>query len=204
MIEVIEALSTRANVHRVNFLPLLIVVELIHGDGRDYPRRSLPGIVAGVTTTHHHGLLPFFDDMKYHNRERLPDPAPYLRGPLIDLLPKNETRRLLEAEELVMNSYFDVEGMSKGLITLTFRGSAMEQPKIPAGHPPVPILEWQRYSLYQILNASGSSELLDGLRGAPILGVDNGDMAGYIDLIGGDYAQSAALDDLIAEGWIVV
>lgn len=33
MIEVIEALSTRGNVRRVDFLPLTIVVELIHGDG---------------------------------------------------------------------------------------------------------------------------------------------------------------------------
>lgn len=66
-----------------NFLPLMIVVELIYGDGRDYPRRSLPGIVAGVATTYHHGPLPFLEDMKYHNRERLLDPTPYLQGPLI-------------------------------------------------------------------------------------------------------------------------
>lgn len=90
MIEVIEALSTRANVRRVNFLPLMIVVELIHGDGRDYPRRSLPGIVAGVATTYHHGTLPFLDDMKYHNRERLLDPTPYLQGPLIGPPPQKK------------------------------------------------------------------------------------------------------------------
>lgn len=204
MIEVIEALSSRGNVRRVNFLPLMIVVELIHGDGRDYPRRSLPGIVAGVATTYHHGPLPFFDDMKYHNRERLLDPTPSLQGPLIGPPPKNETRRLLEADELPMNSHFEVEGMSKGLITVNFQGSAMEQPKIPPGHPPIPILEWQRYSLYRILSSSDPSDLLDGLRGPPIVGVDSGDLAGYIDLAGGDNAQSAALDDLIAEGWVVL
>lgn len=162
MIGVIEALSTRANVRRVNFLQLMIVVELIHGHGRDYPRRSLPGIAAGVATTYHHGPLPFLDDMKYHNRERLLDPTPYLQGPLIGPPPKkNETRRLLEADELLMNSHFEFEGMSKGLITLNFQGSAMERPKIPPGHAPIPILEWQRYSLYRILSSSDSSDLLD-------------------------------------------
>lgn len=63
---------------------------------------------------------------------------------------------------------------------------------------------WQRYSLYRILSSSDSSDLLDGLRGAPIVSVDSGDLAGYIDLAGGDNAQSAALDDLIAEGWVVL
>lgn len=103
-----------------------------------------------------------------------------------------------------MNSHFEVKGMSKGLITLNFQGSAMERPKIPPGHPPIPILEWQRYSLYRILSSSDSSDLLDGLRGAPIVSVDSGDLAGYIDLAGGDNAQIAALDDLIAKGWVVL
>lgn len=103
--------------------------------GRDYPRRSLPGIVAGVATTYHHGPLPFFDDMNYYKRDRLLDPAPYLRGSLIGPLPKNETRRLLEADELLMNSYFEAEGMSKGLITLNFQrecnGTAQNTARTP-------------------------------------------------------------------------
>lgn len=40
MVSVIEALHAVANVRRVNFLPAMTVVELVHGDGREYPIRS--------------------------------------------------------------------------------------------------------------------------------------------------------------------
>lgn len=76
MVSVIEALQAVANVRRVKFLPAMTVVELVHGDGREYPIRSLPGIVASVTTTYHHQSRPFFDHMKNHKRERFFDPAP--------------------------------------------------------------------------------------------------------------------------------
>lgn len=103
MIEVIATLSARATMRRVNFLPLMTLVELIPGDGREYPRRSLPGIVAGlqprITTA-----LTLLDDMKYHNRERLLSVTPPETSHRSS--PQRRTGRLLEADELVMNSYF--------------------------------------------------------------------------------------------------
>lgn len=81
MVSVIEALQAVANVRRVNFLPAMTVVELVHGDGREYPIRSLPCIVASVTTTYHYHSQPFFDHMKDHKQERLFDPAPYDTSP---------------------------------------------------------------------------------------------------------------------------
>lgn len=56
-------------------------------------------------------------------------------------------RRLDEVEA---NSYFEVEGMSTGLITMLFRGSAMETPLRPPRHPLIPVLHWQRYSIMEI------------------------------------------------------
>ncbi|MCJ1345778.1 hypothetical protein MMC31_003987 [Peltigera leucophlebia] len=310
MVSVIEALQAVANVRRVNFLPAMTVVELVHGDGREYPIRSLPGIVASVTTTYHHNSRPFFDHMKNHKRERLFDPAPYFPGPLIGPLPQDGSnyldepqwgfltpgmristgiftsgpnkdavtsstsgvrlrknaveritvanhrfltekevfhpselgvkigdieerydeldiamvrlvpsksssysnniyfqgeppRRLVTLDEVEANSYFEVEGMSTGLITMLFRGSAMETPLRPLGHPPIPVLHWQRYSIMEIFGAS-NPKLIEGLCGAPIVEVDSGNVAGFFHLAAGDYAQCAALDDLIAEGWVLV
>lgn len=88
MISVIEAIQAVANVQGVNFLPAVTDVELVHGDGREYPNHPLPGVVASVATTYHHHSLPFFDHMKNHKRERLFDPAPYLPGPLIGPPPR--------------------------------------------------------------------------------------------------------------------
>ena len=310
MVSVIEAIQAVANVRRVNFLPAITVVELVHGDGREYPIHSLPGIVASVTTTYHHNSLPFFDHMKNHKRERLCNPANYLPGPQIGPLPQDGAnyldepqwgfltpgmrisigiftsgpyenavisstsgvrlrkntveritvanhgflteeevfhpseygvkigdveerydeldiamvrlvpsqisnysnnvyfqgeppKRLITADEIEPNSYFEVEGMSTGLITLCFRGTAMETPLRPQGHPPIPVLLWQRYSIMEMFGAS-NPDLIDGLCGAPIVGIDSGDVVGFFHLAAGDYAHCAALDDLIAEGWTVV
>lgn len=68
MISVIEAISSLANVRRANFLPAMTVADLDHGEGRKYPRHSLPGIVAWVTATYHHNPLPFFDHMETMTR----------------------------------------------------------------------------------------------------------------------------------------
>lgn len=73
MVSVIEALQAVAEVRRVNFLQAMTAVELVHGDGPEYLIRSLPGILASVTTTYHHQSRPFFDYMKNHKRERLFD-----------------------------------------------------------------------------------------------------------------------------------
>lgn len=79
----------------------------------------------------------------------------------------------------------------------------METPLRPQGHPPIPVLLWQRYSIMEMFGASNPN-LIDGLCGAPIVGIDSGDVVGFFHLAAGDYAHCAALDDLIAEGWTVV
>ncbi|MCJ1239519.1 hypothetical protein MMC14_007515 [Varicellaria rhodocarpa] len=78
MVAIAEALSGLANIRALNFLPIKIIVELDYADGCKYDTESLPGVVAGVTTTYHHAELDIFANLKDHARERYLDPKPYL------------------------------------------------------------------------------------------------------------------------------
>ena len=44
----------------------------------------------------------------------------------------------------------------------------------------------------------------EGLCGAPFVETRTGNVAGFFHLASGDYAECAAMDDLIAEGYKVV
>jgi len=268
MIDVISVLTELANIQRVNFLPTSIVVELVHGDGRVYPWASLPGVVAGLTTTYHHDSDPFFSSMRDHTRERLLDPSQCLPGPLIgpavqsttcgillrkratryvsvanhgflatnevfhpaydgdkigeiayrypeldiamvQLTPANSSRfsteppkRLVETYDLAPGTWFEVDGMSTGLLSFLFMSNSFENPVRPPGHPRVPFLKWQHNVVSRIFGAS-NRQLMDGLCGAPFVEERTGNVAGFFHLANGDWAECAALDDLIAEGWEV-
>lgn len=303
MVEVVEALCAIANVRSVWFLPPLIVVELNSEDDQKYPPYSLPGIVAGVSTTYHDDQSPFFEHMKLRGRERLMNPRLCLPNPMIGPAPQDGTdylhepewgflspgmristgdpeglvssttlglllrkgglerftvanhgflqerdifhpdvygtkigevmerypeldiamaklnpshtfvnesyfqgeppKRLVTSDEIGAGSFCEAEGMSTGLVTLMQRGRGMEAPVRPIGHPKVPVTKWSLYNVSQIFGAS-SPELIDGLCGAPMVGVNTGNIAGFFHLAAGDFAISAALDDLVAEGWGVV
>lgn len=83
------------------------------------------------------------------------------------------------------NFYFEVEGMSTGLINLAFRGTAMKTLVISPGHPPIPVLQWERYSIMEMFGAS-NIKLLGGLCGAPIVGIDCGNFARFFHLVARD------------------
>ncbi|MCJ1258731.1 hypothetical protein MMC24_006564 [Lignoscripta atroalba] len=185
MVTVIEALRTLANVRRVIFLQIMTVVELVHGDGQEYSVPSLPGIVAEVTTTYHHSPLPVFEhlkDLSQDGTNHLEEPSPcqqysnemYFQADL-------QKRLLVEADTLQPNSYFQVDGMSTGLITFIISGdrhgrtypSASQQAKISA-------VNWQRHLVYRICGVL-SSDLVEKLHGAAIVGVENGDVAEILE-----------------------
>jgi hypothetical protein len=90
MLQVTVVIAELGNIHKVNFFPTSIVVELVHGDGRVYPKTSLPGIVAGLCTTYHHAPTSFFEAMKDRTRERLLDPSECRPGPKIGHCPRME------------------------------------------------------------------------------------------------------------------
>lgn len=95
MVSVVHALSGLANVRRVNFMPAAIVVELVSDDGREYPRRSLPNVVANRRTTYHHASYSFFFySTRDQTRER-EDPSQYPAGPH----PQDETNYIREPEQ---------------------------------------------------------------------------------------------------------
>jgi hypothetical protein len=303
MIEVVEALCAVAQIRSVSFLPPLIVVELVSEHDQKYPPYSLPGIVAGKSTTYHDAHESFFQQMKVRGRERLMDPQLCLPNPIIGPAPQDGTdylnepewgflspgmrvsasdperlvssttlgtllrkgglerctvadhgflrdqdifhpdvdgtkigevterypefdiamvklnpshtftngsyfqgeppKRLVASDEIGVGAFYEVEGMSTGLMTLMHRGRGMKRPIRPIGHPKVPVTEWNVYNVNQVFGAS-SPELIDGLCGAPMVGVDTGNVAGFFHMAAGDFAISAALDDLVAEGWGVV
>jgi hypothetical protein len=131
-------------------------------------------------------------------------------NPLQTSLYTNETyfqaeppRRFVEADMVELNTYFELDGMSTGLITLVYLGTAMERPPRPPGHGEIPFHRWRTYNICEIFGAT-NPQLLDGLCGAPMVGVETGDVAGFFHLASGDYAECAALDDMIAQGWSIV
>ena len=50
-------------------------------------------------------------------------------------------RRLAEVSDMVPGSWFEVDGMSTGLLSLLYCGRSMER---PPGHPPIPVSQWQQ------------------------------------------------------------
>jgi hypothetical protein len=76
MIAVKEALDRMMNVRRIIFFQAFNVVELVVGDGRSYAHASLPGWVAGVSTSYHHQETSFLDDMRDPTFARFINPQP--------------------------------------------------------------------------------------------------------------------------------
>ncbi|CAG8139262.1 unnamed protein product [Penicillium salamii] len=74
-IAILEAISQLANVRAAIFLPFWTIFELETGDGRTYPRLSLPGTVGGRTALYHHHDLPFFKTMRSLTRPRIIQPS---------------------------------------------------------------------------------------------------------------------------------
>lgn len=109
-------------------------------------------------------------------------------------------KRLEKRSDLVLGSWFEVDGMSTGLISFQLAAKTFQKPKRPPGHPEITVLQWRR----DIVFGASSPELMDGLCGAPLVEVNTGNVAGFFHLANGDWAECAALDDLVAEGWEVV
>lgn len=101
---------------------------------------------------------------------------------------------------MVPGSWFEVDGMSTGLLSLLYCGRSMER---PPGHPPIPVSQWQQKNLFEVFGAT-NPELIEGMCGAPLVEQGTGLVAGFFHLAVGDWVECAVLDDLVAEGWQVV
>lgn len=292
MCAVISAISELASVRRVSFFAATIVVEIEYGDGKEYPPKSLPGIVANRATTYHHDLETFLSSMRNHTRERILDPTDPLVGDIQDATdyinepgwgilspgmrisadsglsttsgilirkrsdcyitvvnhgfpgsqvfhptphgdqigdivarypdldiaivrptPANFTRytnsnyfqaeppkSFAESSDMVPGSWFEIDGMSTGMLSLLYSGTSMEK---PPSQTPVPFHRWRHTSLFNIFGAT-NSQIVEGIRGAPLVEEDTGLVAGFFHLAVGDWEECVAMDDLVAEGWQVV
>lgn len=105
-------------------------------------------------------------------------------------------RRFAEVSDMVPGKWFEVDGMSTGLLSLLYRGRSMES---PPGHPPIPVNQWQQKNLFSAFGAT-SPQLVEGICGAPLV-EDLGLVAGFFHSAAG---ECTVLDDLVAEGWQVV
>ncbi|EGE07707.1 hypothetical protein TEQG_06690 [Trichophyton equinum CBS 127.97] len=59
---ILKSLARLCNVKAINWFGLYCYIELHTDDGRSYKRHSLPGLVAGKTTTYHHSVNRFWDE----------------------------------------------------------------------------------------------------------------------------------------------
>lgn len=107
--------------------------------------------------------------------------------------------RLAEARDLVPGRWFEVDGMSTGLLPLLYCGRSMER---PSRHPPIPVNQWKQKNLFNVFGAT-SPQLVEGISGAPLV-EDTGLLACFFHFAAGDSAVCAVLNDLVAEGWQVV
>ena len=109
-------------------------------------------------------------------------------------------KQLAKTSNLVRGTWFEVDGMSTGMLSLQYLDDSLERPVRPSGHPEIPVREWKRKIVFRIFGAT-SPQLMDGVCGAPLVEVGTGNVAGFFHLANGDWAECAALDHLIAEGW---
>ncbi|KOS42617.1 hypothetical protein ACN38_g6477 [Penicillium nordicum] len=112
-------------------------------------------------------------------------------------------RRLAEPTDLAPGTWFEVDGMSTGMLSLMYIGNSMEKPASAPGHPEVPVHRWRKNTMCGIFGAT-NPQVLDGICGAPLVEEESGLVGGFFHLAAGEWAECAALDDLIAEGWEVV
>jgi hypothetical protein len=299
-IALLMALQPIANVREIIYMPHWTIIELEHGDGRNYEPKSLPGTVAGRTTLYHHAEARFYKSMKNMTRARRVDPAQhpptnfgpmpqdgqnYLRqssylspgcrlecgygmgmnaatsagvklrrfdgkevltvshhgflisqevyhpfadedkiGDIIDARPEldialveltpaasekftnacyfqAETPRvLLKGSEIKQGTWFEVDGMSSGLVSLLTYGQRYLKPERPAGHPAIEFRKWEAHSVDLIFGAVNNT-ICEGMCGAPIVQCETGGVGGFFHLSDGLNCFAAHLDDLVAEGW---
>ncbi|CRG90762.1 hypothetical protein PISL3812_07807 [Talaromyces islandicus] len=109
-------------------------------------------------------------------------------------------RRLLESGKIVRGTWFEVDGMSTGLLSFNYIGNVLQPPITPPGHPAMPFHQWRIDFTTRIFGAT-SPTVVGGICGAPMVQERTGGVAGFFHLAEGEYAVFAALDDLVAGGW---
>lgn len=179
-------------------------------------------------TLAYHGFLQSPD--VYHPNVRgtligtVKETFPHIDVALMQLHPQYETKfsninnfnapspiKMLKKDEVMQGSWYEVDGMSSGLVQLMVLATEKKRPPLrPEGHVKVPYCDWDHQSLARISGATNNS-IKDGMCGAPIVHCGDfpsqdgeGEVAGFFWGFDGDMCITQHLDDLINAGWEVV
>jgi hypothetical protein len=110
-------------------------------------------------------------------------------------------RMLLRGSEMESGCWFEVDGMSSGLVSLLRYGASYRKPPRPAGHPAIEFRKWTAHSVDAMFGAVNNT-ICEGMCGAPIVQCETGGVGGLFHLFDGLNCLAAhLLDDLVAEGW---
>jgi hypothetical protein len=90
-------------------------------------------------------------------------------------------RRLVESREIRRGTWFEVDGMSTGLLSFNFIGHTLQPPISPPGHPSIPFLDWRLDFVTRIFGATNPT-VMDGICGAPMVEERTGNVAGFFRL----------------------
>ena len=108
----------------------------------------------------------------------------------------------ITGDSVVQGSWYEVGGMSTGLMTLYNIGRTIECPTGSGSDTGVDVSQWRTKSLMRIFGAF-NDKMIEGLWGAAIVGVESGNVIGFLSSSAGCYVECADLDELIADGWEV-
>ncbi|KAL8871705.1 MAG: hypothetical protein Q9174_002524 [Haloplaca sp. 1 TL-2023] len=111
-------------------------------------------------------------------------------------------RRLLRGNEITLGSWFTLDGISTGLVSLMARGTSMEIPPPPPGATEIRHMD---YTLFDAFGQMGTASE-EGVCGAAIVecNVPDGGVAGFFSHGNGDFALAPCLDELVDLSWSVV
>ncbi|KFY47121.1 hypothetical protein V494_00165 [Pseudogymnoascus sp. VKM F-4513 (FW-928)] len=107
---------------------------------------------------------------------------------------------LLRGSDVVYGSWYEVDGMSSGLVSLLTYAPVSRKPQRPPGHPKIEYSRWEAHTLSAMFGVVNNT-ICEGMCGAPIVECETGGVAGFFHLSDGFNCLAAQLDDLVAEGW---
>lgn len=112
-------------------------------------------------------------------------------------------RRLAEYSDVKKDDWYEIDGMSTGLIQLMSMGIIARRPVRPLGYPSLPFSKWHINTVARVFGATNDI-MRDGLCGSAITKVNSGEVVGFFHLGSAGWCGSATLDDLVALGWQVM
>lgn len=111
-------------------------------------------------------------------------------------------RRLAEYSEIEQGGWYELDGMSTGLMELMSMGTIARRPERPLGNHDLPFSRWTINSVARVFGAANDT-MRDGVCGSAITKIDSGEVVGFFRLGSAGWCEFATLDDLIALGWQV-